>query len=104
MVRCIALLTAGLLLTAQLVCAEPASTTAFAFIKPLMPQAEVVRRLGWPDWVLQGPRSLVPVWQNGRRELREIIRQTYVYAGDGQIMTSYIRLENGRVVETWKTR
>ena len=88
------------------VCVEaaPVDTLQFGHIHRGMAEAEVVQRLGPPDRIAEHVVTLVPVWIDGRKELREKRRYVFIYTGDSQLLTSFIRLEDGRVVEKWKAR
>lgn len=104
MIRLLLLFVPILFLT-SLAAAESVDTRQFGFIRPGMPEAAVISRLGAPDErrVLQrytisnktGPRSAIS-------EDREKV--LLIYYGDTTTMTAYITLDNGYVVSTDKRR
>ena len=70
-----------------------------------MSEAEVVRRLGPPDHVVEDARTFVLVrYSSGRIELREQRRAAWVYAGDSQTLKTVLTFENGRMVNKAKGR
>ena len=80
-------------------------THAFGMLSTGMSEAEVVRRLGPPDHVVEDARTYVPVrYSSGRVELREQRRATWVYAGDSQTLKTVLRFENGQMVSKAKGR
>jgi hypothetical protein len=84
--------------------AEPVDTRQFGFIKVGMSEREVLQRLGKPDDTVVTGRSFVPVAGPGRRELVEVKKYAHVWFGNGQIMDTVIRFENGVVVQADKVR
>jgi hypothetical protein len=70
-----------------------------------MSEADVQRRLGPPDQVVEGRRTFVPERsRNGRTEVREKRRYLWVYAGDSQTLRTVITFEDGEVVSKEKGR
>lgn len=84
--------------------ADPVDTRQYGLISTGMSEAEVQRRLGPPGKALEGPKTYVEVWVNGRKEFREKRRTVWVYQGTNQVLTSYFSFEDGRLVEKKKSQ
>jgi len=78
--------------------AEPVDTRQYGFVKPGMGATEVQERLGRPDKIIPESTRLRPVHGPYGRELKEVVTEVWYYAGDGQVMHTYIKLENGVVI------
>ena len=85
-------------------CAEPVNTNQFGFIRDGMSETDLLERLGPPDERrVLSRRAVATSTRHGA--VAEVVEKVgLVYRGDGQIMTTYIILENGRVIHKEKRK
>lgn len=89
----------ALMLSAVSLAAEPVDTSALGWIRPGMPAAEVVSRLGDPDSRQELAPLLVGTVHRGHAALQPKVREVWTYKGDSTVRDAVILLEDGRVVQ-----
>lgn len=78
--------------------AQPVDTLQFGLITDGMSEAEVLKRLGEPARIIDGPRTMTRVHTLGSTSWVESHRYTYYYPGTAQVFASYITFADGYVV------
>lgn len=93
-----------ILALATLSSAEPVNTNQFGYIKPGMPEATVLLRLGPPDSRTVTKRYLLLTRTATGAVGVEREQVQLVYHGDGYIKTAVILLDNGIVISAEKMK